>query len=304
MLCELAIGFSALLLVPVGLLGAFIIVRKRIRSRDDVPGLHRPNWDKDVVYIVQFPSAPHVRTISPFALKLETWLRVNKIKFEPVYSLKFSSAKGQIPYIELNGMEYADSNQIITKLTNHFGVAIDNGLTKEQLALSHMTTVTLENHTAVAGFYWRYGFNMYEFTDLVCKGRMPDKALMFWKRFQPFTQRFKTRWHGLARHTDEEVAEFSCQDIQALSDLLGDKDYFFGNQPKSLDCTVFGHLAQFIYIPMAFPQQIYIKKHCYNLIQFVDRMRDTIWPDWEEMCSKDCMRGRMGKDKATFDSIW
>ena len=50
-----------------------------------------------------------------FSLKLETWIRLNKIPYENVYSIKFSK-KGQIPYIELNGNQLADSNLIIPKL--------------------------------------------------------------------------------------------------------------------------------------------------------------------------------------------
>ena len=46
---------------------------------------------------------------------METWIKLNKIKYENVYSIKFSK-KGQIPYIELNGEQVADSNIIIPKL--------------------------------------------------------------------------------------------------------------------------------------------------------------------------------------------
>ena len=108
MLCELAVGLSCVLLLPVLAVAAFFLFKSRMRPRDDVAGaLHRPQWERDVVYLVQFPTAPHCRTISPFALKLETWLRASKVKYEPVYSLKFSTATGQIPYVELNGEEMA-----------------------------------------------------------------------------------------------------------------------------------------------------------------------------------------------------
>ena len=49
------------------------------------------------------------------SLKLETWIKLNKIPYENVYSIKFSK-KGQIPYIELNGNQLADSNLIIPRL--------------------------------------------------------------------------------------------------------------------------------------------------------------------------------------------
>ena len=112
------------------------------------------------------------------------------------------------------GSSSTDSNVIISRLRKHFKVGIDSDLTEAERGSAHMATVALENRTAIAGFYWRYGFNMEEFTDILCKGRMPAKILGFWKFIQPYGTRFKTRQHGLARHSKEEVEEFSCQDIQ------------------------------------------------------------------------------------------
>ena len=53
--------------------------------------------------------------INFYSIKLETWIKLNGIPYENVYSIKFSK-KGQIPYIELNGEQIADSNIIIPKL--------------------------------------------------------------------------------------------------------------------------------------------------------------------------------------------
>ena len=77
--------------------------------------LRKLDFKQDLVYLVQFPISPVIRTISPFALKLETYLRLKKVPYEPLYSLKFSK-KGQIPYIELNGEQIPDSNVIIKEL--------------------------------------------------------------------------------------------------------------------------------------------------------------------------------------------
>merc|ERR1711928_6148 len=84
---------------------------KRLRGSRNAQYLQKPNYKENVVYLVQFPCSPVIRTISPFALKLETYLRLRNVPYEPVYSLKFSR-KGQIPYIELNGEQIPDSNVI------------------------------------------------------------------------------------------------------------------------------------------------------------------------------------------------
>lgn len=50
---------------------------------------------------------------------------------------------------------------------DHFDVNPDVLLASEQKAVGHAITSMLENHTAIAGFYWRYGYHMEEFYNKV-----------------------------------------------------------------------------------------------------------------------------------------
>ena len=142
---------STILVSAVLVLGLTFWIRRKI-YRSAKPGLRKENWEKDVVYLIQFPCVPNARTVSPFSLKVETWLRLQKIKYENVYTLKFGS-KGQIPYIELNGQEIPDSNVILDKLEEHFKVSATRDV--KDRSVSHAITIMLENHTAKVGFYWR-----------------------------------------------------------------------------------------------------------------------------------------------------
>ena len=47
------------------------------------------------------------RSFTCFSLKLESWLAMNNIPYENVYTMEFSE-KGQIPYVEFNGSQIAD----------------------------------------------------------------------------------------------------------------------------------------------------------------------------------------------------
>ena len=276
-------------LVSCAIAGYFILSRRR-RSKSQMD-LQKPNFKKDVVYIVQFPVSPSIRSISPFALKLETYLRLKKVAYEPVYSLKFGR-KGQIPYIELNGEQIPDSNMIINDLESR-GIAASDELTETQKAVAHLATVTVENHTAIAGFHWRYGYNMPEFYQKLCEPFYGGgRSLSFFRYFQPYAMIMKTKMHGLGRHSLPEIAQFSFKDLKALSVLLGDKEFFNGSDPTAVDCTLFGHLVQFLYMPLDIPQKAYIQEECPNLANFVNRMRDKFWPDWEEMCRGSCMDGK------------
>ncbi|KAJ8684281.1 hypothetical protein QAD02_020073 [Eretmocerus hayati] len=50
------------------------------------PAVHKPNFDKDVVYLYQFPRTPLLPSLSSYCLKVETWLRLNGIKYEFDYA--------------------------------------------------------------------------------------------------------------------------------------------------------------------------------------------------------------------------
>ena len=289
--------YAAVLTTILGLPIAFIlfkVVKRNTKPKETV--LLKPDFERDTVYLIQFPVSPSSRTISPFSLKVESWLRLNNIKYENIHTLKFGP-KGQIPYIELNGEQIPDSNVIIERLEEKFGVQRFAGeVTAEQRAAAHALTVMLENHTAIAGFHWRYGRNMDAFLEVAAK-YYPQSGLKFWRLVQPYMTRFKTVMHGLGRHEYHEIDAFSCKDLKAVSEFLGEKTFLLGGtEPTLLDCTVFAHLSQFLYIPLPFPQKAFMKSECRNLVEYVDRVRDRIWPDWEEACKKEAMEPKIMED--------
>lgn len=44
--------------------------------------VHKADFEKDIVYLYQFTRTPRLPSISPYCLKVETWLRLNGIKYE------------------------------------------------------------------------------------------------------------------------------------------------------------------------------------------------------------------------------
>ena len=44
--------------------------------------VHKPNFDKDTVYLYQFPRTPMLPSLASYCLKVETWLRLNGVKYE------------------------------------------------------------------------------------------------------------------------------------------------------------------------------------------------------------------------------
>lgn len=92
----------------------------------------------------------------------------------------------------------------------------------------------------------------------------------------------------LSRHTDDELWSFCNDDLKAISDMLGENNqskYFLGSdRPTLADCAVFGHVSQFLWMPLDFPQKKFLHDECSNLVRFMEDFRTDFWPDWDELC--------------------
>lgn len=51
--------------------------------------VHKQNFEKDVVYLYQFSRTPLLPSLSPYCLKVETWLRLAGLKYEVLCFFQF-----------------------------------------------------------------------------------------------------------------------------------------------------------------------------------------------------------------------
>jgi len=257
------------------------------------PAVHKQDFEKDIVYLYQFTRTPVLPSLSPYCLKVETWLRLAGIKYENVdHKMKYKSKKGQLPFVEVNGEEIADSAMIIKELAQRYNQDLDAGLSPEQKNVAHATISMLENH-----FAWVLKSAFSTNPDMVLQGYKIDLKHVTQRAFPvPILKFFfkrhlkaaakKVRAHGIGVHKPEEIEEFGHNDLKVLSDLLADKPFFFGEAPTQLDVVAFANLAQVAFMDkeVSYALRDWMVENCSNLVEFCTRVKDRAFPDWDEMC--------------------
>ena len=111
----------------------------------------RQKWNsvgKDVVVLHSFPRGNSCLSLTPFPLKLETYLRMNNIKYVTEFK-HFIGPKGKTPWITLNGTDIADSQLALEHLAQHFQIDMSHFLNKDERAISRAMRILMEDH-----LYW------------------------------------------------------------------------------------------------------------------------------------------------------
>jgi glutathione S-transferase len=67
--------------------------------------------------------------------------------------------------------------------------------------------------------------------------------------------------------------------LDALAGLLGDKPYFLGSEPRSLDMSLYAFLANILDQPHGNPLQAH-GKVLVNLVDYCARMKALCWQGW------------------------
>ncbi len=229
--------------------------------------------------LYQFERTWGIPNLSHFCCKIETYLRMAGIEYEIKPTLPLTAPKGKLPYLEDGDTKLGDSQFIIQHLkTNNND--LDEGLNKTELALSLAMQRLLEEHLYWATMYsrWQYTDTNWQVNKKAIFGVMPpvirDIAAAY------FRNKIKKQiyGHGIGRHKTEEIFKLGMLDIDALSACLGDKKYFIGEQPTTLDASAFGILINTLGCPIESPLKEYgLSKD--NLTNFVARIKAHFYPD-------------------------
>ena len=197
--------------------------------------------------LVQFHPAFGVRNMSPFCLKLETYLRLAGIAYEVVWSSNPGKApKGKLPFIVDGEVTMGDSALIIDYLKGKYGDPLDDGLSAEQKAHVLAYRCLFEDNLMFPLLYargidpagWEKMKNLFR--------RMPLPLRLIVPGIVRKGMRKQIYGQGTGRHAPDEIYRFGLQDLAAIETLLGNKEFMLGAAPTSLDATAYGFLENLV----------------------------------------------------------
>ncbi len=232
----------------------------------------------DGVVLFQAPRLWGLPNPSPFCVKVETWLRVAGIPYTSKRANPIKAPRGKVPWIVHGANAVADSEAILAYFRQTFGDRLgDGGLNPQQQTLGHLVRRTLEEGTYFvalharwcedehwpttrAGFFDPLGFPMGQVVGTMIRRRVKANA----------------HAQGTARLTPEERSAAGIADWNAVSEVLGDKPYLLGDEPHSVDCTVYGFLIQALWAPYDTPMQRHTRADA-RLVAYAERFRARWW---------------------------
>ena len=54
-----------------------------------------------------------------------------------------------------------------------------------------------------------------------------------------------------------------------------------------VDCSLFGQLSHIVYIDLDLPHKTILDTECTNLKPYVERIKDTLWKDWDDIVNAE-----------------
>lgn len=185
---------------------------------------------------------------SPFVIKIDLALRISQLPYQSVagtQNLRIAP-KSKLPFINDDGEIIADSSFILDHLKRRYQFDLDSHLSTNDKAMSYLLGKSLEEN-----LYWTVVYSRWIRGDTWPKIKqqffagLPFPLNHLIAQIARRSTRNQIEGHGLGKHSNEEIIIIAHKSWSALSEILGDKPYYFGDKISSLDVISFAMLAGF-----------------------------------------------------------
>jgi glutathione S-transferase len=220
--------------------------------------------------------------LSPFCVKLETYLRIADWPYEWRRADFREAPKGKVPYIRAGGQLLGDSQAIIEELERRRGTgrALDRELDDRQRSIGHATRRMLDEALYFALIHLRWGDDA---AWAIYRPRIA-RNLGAMAAILPLIRRSVRRTlraQGTGRHTPAEIEAAALADLGALATLIGDGPFLFGERPSTFDASAFAFVEGVAGFPHASRVRDWVVKSG-PLMSYRARIRARWWADLRE----------------------
>lgn len=206
-----------------------------------------------MISLYSFGSSFGVMDPSPFVVKVDVFLKMAELPYEVKSGARYlkKAPKGKLPFVSIGQqagkLVISDSQHIIDHLTKAYQITLDDFLTKEQQAQAYLLTKSLDENLYWCLVYSRWILEeTWPVANKAFFGGLPLVLRLFLPKLIRKTVVKNLHGQGLGRHSKEEILAIADNTFSALSVILGEQDYFYGEEPCSFDATAYAILCQFI----------------------------------------------------------
>ena len=218
--------------------------------------------------------------ISPFVTKTEVQLKMAGLAYRKERAMPPASPKGQLPFIEDDGVKVADSTFIRAHIEQKYGFDFDAALDQRQRAQAWAFERMIEHHVywALVGARWVDPENFAKGPAHFFDGAPADRRERLREDAQ-FRVAENYLLSGLGRHAPDEDVDLAVRSLLALSVQLGERRYLMGDKPCGMDATAFGALAGILTPFFSSPLRRRAEEFK-NLAAYVERMMERYYPEF------------------------
>jgi|SRR5579871_2680246 len=217
---------------------------------------------------------------SPFVMKTDVQLKMSGLPYRFERGGPQAAPKGKIPFVDDDGVRIGDSTFIRDHIEEKYGIDLDRALSPDDRARAWAIERMLEDHLYFALIHarWLNDANFAKGPAHFFDG-VPEEHRAQARRDGQARVRATLHGQGLGRHSAEEIADLGQRTLRALSRILGEKAFLFGNILSSVDATAFAMVAG-VLTPF-FETTLRTRALNYeNLVAYSERMMQRFYPDF------------------------
>lgn len=191
------------------------------------------------------------------------------------------SKKKKMPMILDQGELIEDSTLVIEHLKKKHGIDLDEHLTLEQKAVAKAFQWLCEKSLVdiIIHFRWVDKNNWPRFREVIFHGA-PWMVKATIANIMASSIKKTLYKHGIGRFTDTEKLKILEDNLAAISNYLGTKKFFFGDQISTIDTILYSHLVQVDPRGVVTQFEGVMEKYP-NLKKYVDNISKMYWPEFE-----------------------